>query len=91
MYHMFPLSIIRARPSTTIFASTQPNYLYIHHISYKITKKECRGRPLPCYDSHGLIQHVKRIYNNNNNCNAIGHNARTCQIVIETSEEDISE
>ena len=25
------------------------------------------------------------------NCNAIGHNARTCQIVIETSEEDISE
>jgi hypothetical protein len=25
------------------------------------------------------------------NCNAIGHNARTCQIVIETSMEDISE
>ena len=24
------------------------------------------------------------------NCNATGHNARTCQIVIETSEEDIS-
>ena len=25
------------------------------------------------------------------NCNATGHNARTCQIVIETSEEDNSE
>ena len=25
------------------------------------------------------------------NCNATGHNARTCQIVIETSEEYISE
>ena len=25
------------------------------------------------------------------NCNAIGHNSRTCQFVIETSEEDISD
>ena len=25
------------------------------------------------------------------NCNATGHNARTCQFVIETSEEDISD
>ena len=66
MYHMFLLSIIRVRPSPTIFASTQPNYLYIDRISCKITKKERRERSLPCYDSHGLIQHVKRIYNNNN-------------------------
>ena len=69
MYHMFLLSIIRARPSPTIFASTQPNYLHIYRISCKITKKERRERSLPCYDSHGLIQHVKRIYNNNNNNN----------------------
>jgi hypothetical protein len=67
MYHMFLLSIIRVRPSPTIFASTQPNYLHIYRISCKITKKERRERSLPCYDSHGLIQHVKRIYNNNNN------------------------
>ena len=66
MYHMFLLSIIRVRPSPTIFASTQPNYLHIYRISCKITKKERRERSLPCYDSHGLIQHVKRIYNNNN-------------------------
>ena len=66
---MFLLSIIRVRPSPTIFASTQPNYLYIDRISCKITKKERRERSLPCYDSHGLIQHVKRIYNNNNNNN----------------------
>src|SRR6267154_6783230 len=69
MYHMFLLSIIRVRPSPTIFASTQPNYLHIYRISCKITKKERRERSLPCYDSHGLIQHVKRIYNNNNNNN----------------------
>src|ERR1700730_7501994 len=72
MYHMFLLSIIRVRPSPTIFASTQPNYLHIYRISCKITKKERRERSLPCYDSHGLIQHVKRIYNNNNNNNT-GH------------------
>src|ERR1700722_12255693 len=65
MYHMFLLSIIRVRPSPMIFASTQPNYLHIYRISCKITKKERRERSLPCYDSHGLIQHVKRIYNNN--------------------------
>src|SRR3981189_2127783 len=70
MYHMFLLSIIRARPSPTIFASTQPNYLHIYRISCKITKKERRERSLPCYDRHGLIQHVKRIYNNNNNNNS---------------------
>jgi hypothetical protein len=64
---MFLLSIIRVRPSPTIFASTQPNYLHIYRISCKITKKERRERSLPCYDSHGLIQHVKIIYNNNNN------------------------
>jgi hypothetical protein len=72
MYHMFLLSIIRVRPSPTIFASTQPNYLHIYRISCKITKKERRERSLPCYDSHGLIQHVKRIYNNNNNNNDVG-------------------
>jgi hypothetical protein len=67
MLVMLVMLVTRVRPSPTIFASTQPNYLHIYRISCKITKKERRERSLPCYDSHGLIQHVKRIYNNNNN------------------------
>ena len=69
MYHMFLLSVIRVRPSPTVFASIQPNYLQMYHISCKITQKGRRERSLPCCDIHGLIEHVKRIYNNNNNNN----------------------